>query len=238
MIIIARQGRYADYYFAVTNLEIVALREYHALIESRLPAFIEEFEVAHDEVTSADDVRGMLARWQVEAMMPSVLRNPLLISLWAIYESALVEIGVTLQNHRGLGYSLLTNTHELPQGLDASFIKKWDKKKDLFSRAKLYFEGELGFSLYPSPAAERDMRALNSLRNTLAHANGRKGAQSSTKWDELSRLFKAKAGIDMSNGGVTVEAGFVQQQIDVVQNVVSHLITQARDELHRLGVRS
>ena len=93
--------------------------------------------------------------YQVTFVLPRVLRNPFLVSLFAVYESAVTEIAKLIQQKRGLAISIA------------------DLKGDLLKRSKKYYEHVLQFQLSLGNENWQRIMLLSDLRNAIAHTNGR-----------------------------------------------------------------
>lgn len=228
-----RAIRNADLYFTVPFAELTALREYHELIEANLSSLIEGRGFPSwdgDPATSGAAVTAQLHQWIVDGMLPTVLRGPLLLSLWAIYESTLVEMAEFLRGPLQVPHGLLDAPSNTPRTV------KQPRRKDFITRARFYYEAELGLRLFPTQSVEQSIRSLYLLRNALAHAGGRKWGSKKGDWEALSRWAARKRGIDVTRGVVAVEADFVREQIQLTHGATDHIVKQVRDKLEVLGL--
>ena len=92
--------------------------------------------------------------FQVEFVLPRILRGPFLVTLFAVYETAVTEIGKLIQEKKGVQISLD------------------DLRGDLLSRAKKYYGNVLQFELSKGNQHWERLTLLSDLRNAIAHTNG------------------------------------------------------------------
>ena len=114
--------------------------------------------------------------FEVDFIHPRILRGPFLVTLLAVYESAVTEIARRIQKSKGARISL--------EDIRAS---------DFLSQSKKYYEDVLQFELSTSNKRWQRIRLLSELRNVIAHANGRletigvKKAESLLRWQGISK---------------------------------------------------
>ena len=112
--------------------------------------------------------------YQVGFVLPRVLRNPFLVSLFAVYESAVTEIAKAIQRKKGVGISID------------------DLKGDFLQRSKNYYEHVLQFQLALSNDSWQRLMLLSDLRNAIAHTNGRLDMISSRTRQRILKIEGAK----------------------------------------------
>ena len=88
--------------------------------------------------------------YQVEFVLPLILRSPFIVSLYSVYESTLIEISRRTLKTLGRGKFL-------------------NSKGDFVDQAKKHYEEKIPFEL----STNEDNRLLYDLRNSIAHTNGR-----------------------------------------------------------------
>ena len=94
--------------------------------------------------------------FEVDFIHPRVLPGPFLVTLLAVYESAVTEIARRIHKSKGERISL--------EDIRAT---------DFLSQSKKYYDGVLQFELSTSNKRRQRIRLLSKLRNVIAHANGR-----------------------------------------------------------------
>ena len=97
---------------------------------------------------------------------PLFFRGTFLVSLYAVYESVVIEIAKLIRDKQ------------------SQQIKIDDLKGNFLERAKKYYKHILQFDLYSNEKAWQQIKMLSDLRNAFAHANGRV--------DRLNRKSKEK----------------------------------------------
>src|SRR2546427_10593707 len=80
----------------------------------------------------------------------------MLVELWAVFESGIIEIAKYLQEEQGHSISV----HDLRSNND-------------FERAQKYYERVLHFPLITSADIKERLKILQLVRNGVAHCNGR-----------------------------------------------------------------
>ena len=156
----------------VADLE--ALRLYLDTVEEQLAFLQDQWQVrlTADLKDATKDERDWL--WHEsqmrEAHVTKSLRGGFIISLWASYESGILDVADFLKDEKGLRLRLS------------------DVRGDLFNRARKYFDSVLVFPLHPDLNDWTPLQVLHDVRNTYAHANGRLGRTG--KNISRGRLFK------------------------------------------------
>lgn len=105
------------------------------------------------------------------------------MTLWAIFESAIIEIAKEIKDQQNL-----------PITLD-------NIKGDFLERANKYFNHIIKFHIDVRGSSWQHFRKLYLLRNAIAHANGR--------FDNIKNQekLKTKLGLDKKNSEVTIMDG-------------------------------
>ena len=91
--------------------------------------------------------------WRIDDL-PLFFRGPFLVSVYAVYESVVIEIA------------------DLIRDKQSQQIKIGDLKGNFLDRAKKYYKHILQFKLYSNERWQQ-IKMLSDLRNAFAHANGR-----------------------------------------------------------------
>lgn len=124
-----------DLRFSEISAELWVIGEYSRVVERQLPLAIKnETERLEAKLTGADEYERYELEQRMdhlaEEMLPRFFRGPILVALWAIFESAVIEIGKYLQEDW---------SHSL--GLDDL------RGENIFDRAQKYYEHILNFPL-------------------------------------------------------------------------------------------
>ena len=93
--------------------------------------------------------------YQVEIVFPFVYRNPFIVVMYSVYESAVTQVAETMQ--RQLSKSISID----------------DLRGNFLLRAMKYFSEVLNFDLIGDNRRWERLHALRYIRNIVAHSNGR-----------------------------------------------------------------
>ena len=93
--------------------------------------------------------------YQVDFVLPRVLRVPFLVTLFTVYEAAVTQIASLVQKKKGIQISVE------------------DLKGGLLDRAKKYYGNVLEIQLSQDDRHWQRISLLFDLRNSIAHTNGR-----------------------------------------------------------------
>ena len=145
--------------------------------------------------------------FQEEFVLPRVFRNPFLITLFTVYETAVVEVANRIQKRLRIQLSLD------------------DLRGDLPSRAKKYYGNVLHFELTISNSHWQRIKLLCDLRNAIAHANGRVDMMRSgvkknvLKIDGVSEMF----------GYIIVDEVFLRDTFALVKEELEGLVARYKE---------
>jgi len=111
----------------------------------------------------------------VDFLLPRFFWGSFIVSLYAVYETAVTEIARLLQ----VGKAETTSMDD-------------QKRGDFLKRANKYYKSILHFELYNDDKTWRRIKMLAEIRNAIAHANGRldmlkpKTKEKIMKWTEMN----------------------------------------------------
>lgn len=148
----------------------------------------------------------------VDNIVLRLLRSPFLVSLWSVYEAAVIEIAGHLQRERGEGSSI----EDIRRG---SFLNK----------AKKYFNRVLRFRLCTGDPQEWEwLDMLAVLRNAVAHSGGRIAAVRPDIRKKIDCWQRRNIGISVSHGYLTLSHDFLQTAYGIVNDSLSDLLSRVR----------
>ena len=161
---------------------------------------IEEWRV-EEEIASQE------YEWRINDP-PLFFRGTFLVSLYAVYESVVIEIA------------------DLIRDKQSQQIKIDDLRGNFLERAKKYYKHILQFDLYSNEKAWQQIKMLSDLRNAFAHANGRVDRLNSTLKKKIERWNGQKnIGISITiSGHVICEADIVADIFGAVRDSLKDLI--------------
>lgn len=144
---------------------------------------------------------------QVDFVLPRVLRNPFLVSLFAVYESAVTEIAKLVQRKK------------------CAKISIDDLKGDLLKRSKKYYEHVLQFQLTTGNDSWRRLMLLSDLRNAIAHTNGRLDMVSNSTRERIMKI----EGVKEELGCLVVEGAFLRETFEFVKRDLEGLVERYKE---------
>ena len=210
-----------DFRFVEIDYELWALGEYLDALERQLPTIADEKRAQTHAYLQAegldwDDPEAALAFQElyevVENVLPRFLRGPFLVTLWALYESAVTEIANYLRQQQNQA------------------LKLQDIRGDFLDRARKYFDHVLGFPLCTDTRTWERLRMLMILRNALAHANGRVEAVSEQAREKIRNWTRMGVGVAIENGNLLFTEAFVRETYALVRESLAGLIERVRSK--------
>ena len=156
------------------------------------------------------------ARWQfaqgvyddyVEFRLPRIFYYPFLVSLYAVYESAVTEIASLIQEKNEQKNTLFDI-----------------KGKDFLDRANKYFRITLKYELSQNNQTWKRMRVLTEIRHAIAHANGHLELVREGKRKQIRKWIEQDIGIEEYYGDIIVSGDFVRETYEMVQGELESLI--------------
>ena len=197
-----------DFRLTGVAVELIMLQEYLNLVEESIKRSQQEAADKRDAIVKKFPDDWDLAShdycYQVEVMLPRILRGPFLVALFAVYESSVTEIA-----------SLIQKKQKQPIALD-------DIKGDLLDRAQKYYKHVLHFELSKSNRHWQRLVLLSDLRNAIAHTNGRIDMiRSGTK----KKILKNQ-GVEEKFGYVIVTEAFLRETFELVNEDLEDLVAR------------
>lgn len=140
----------------------------------------------------------------VDFLLPRFLRSTFLVSLYAVYESAVIEIAKLIQKQKGFPISIN------------------DLRDNFLNRSKKYYQ-IMGVQLSSDEAWER-ITMLSDLRNAIAHANGRIEMLKRDIQEKIRKWENQKIGIYSMNGFLIFEESFLRETLRLVSSSLNDLV--------------
>lgn len=203
-----------DFRFFEIGHELGSLQDYFRTTERQLPLLAEHaqeqlFEELADEYNSRE-VSSFAHRF-AEDVLPRCFRSPILVSLWAIYESGTTDIANYLRERGNHALKLQ----------DISGRNELDRKRK-------YFEHILKFQLISDGRAQEYIEMLLVLRNSIAHGNGREEFVKENNWNKIKSWERRVKGISTDYGYLTFSEAFVGEMLNIVGNSLGDLIERVK----------
>jgi hypothetical protein len=156
-------------------------------------------------------------RWideYVDEVLPHLHFSPLLVQLWAVLESGIIEVSKELQRQGG---------HSL--SID-------DLRGSTLERAQKYYRDVLRFPLIEIEGAKERLELLSLARNAIAHSNGRIKAIKPAQFQKLVHWEKTRGGVFIGRDYVSFPLGFIREVALAGKNVLEDLVKRAKEN-HR-----
>ena len=197
------------------SLELSILKEQLRLIEEQIEQGSQKAEselVTHRLALPPDDedewfLLAQLRDFQIEVVLPRILRGPFLVTLFSVYESSVTEVAGLIQEKQGMRISLD------------------DLKGDLLKRAKKYYKDVLNFKLYASNVNWTRLKKLSLLRNAIAHSNGRMNMISARTGETILGI----EGVNGESGYVIVDGALLRKAFALVNDELEDLMARYRE---------
>ncbi len=136
-----------------------------------------------------------------------ILYNPFLVSLYAVYESAVTQIASLIQEKNGQQVPLDDN-----------------KKGDFLGYAKKYYRDVLKLELFKNNQSWERLKILAELRHAIAHANGHLEMVKESKRKKIRNWMDKDIGIEEYCGDIIVTQSFVRETFDTVKDNLEDLL--------------
>lgn len=140
--------------------------------------------------------------YQVDFVLPRVLRVPFLVTLFTVYEAAVTEIASLVQRKKGIQISID------------------DLKGGLLDRAKKYYDSVLHIQLSQDDRNWQRISLLFDLRNSIAHTNGRLDLVNSQR----KRKILLNPGVSECLDCIVVDADFLRESFMLVKEELEGLV--------------
>ncbi len=140
--------------------------------------------------------------WERDVMYPRMFRGPFLMSLYAVFESAVREVTLSMKNKKHAGIALD------------------DLHGDFLERIRRYYRHVLKLDWLDNPPAWQEMVALTLTRHLFVNTNGRTDHLSKEEKDRLREM----KGIEIHGDQLTVEAIFVEKAHAAVLHFLEEFI--------------
>jgi len=193
------------------NLIEESIHEIDAAIERAKAEEEENFKRITKELGEYDDIEWELNRQEfvekVEFLIPRTFRNPAVVSIYSILEVGLTEIADEIQKKKGIDI----NIRDL-------------RERSIINSSKLYFNIVLKFDLNPTGKTWEALKNLESIRNAIAHTNGRIGMLRDGQRKKIINLEKNLSGLEIHHGFIIVDKELLNSFYYTVKTLLDDLI--------------
>ena len=139
-------------------------------------------------------------------MLPRYFRNPIVVTLWAIFESAIIEIAKEIKDQQNLP------------------IKLDDIRGDFLKRTNKYFNHIIKFPIDVRGSSWKHFRKFYLLRNAIAHGNGRlDNIKNPEDRKTILEWESENTGIATIGGNIVCSPDFIRQTYSVVLDFLGNM---------------
>jgi hypothetical protein len=142
-----------------------------------------------------------------EEEIPRLIRLPLMVSIYTIYENSITQLLSYAQTKENAGLTL-----------------KDINGKSLSSTFNKYMKHVLGFDFQISSKAMQQINTINKIRNCIAHANGNLSSLSKEKISELRVLEDSRIGVEITSMQIDISYSLIKSSMTTVENIVRELM--------------
>ncbi len=206
-----------DFRLFEISSELFALQQQLATIETQICNITEAAHNRLDDImrdrrtcVEGPEVNEAIEEYvhHTEFMIPRFLRNPYLVSLYAVYESGVTEVATLVQKKKG------------------QQIAMSDIKGAFLERANKYYSNVLGFELTCDSQTFDRIKILSMVRNAIAHANGRIEMLSGHVGKNIASLERRGIGLSVHYGYMVLAESLVQDLSVAVSTALEDLVVR------------
>ncbi len=139
----------------------------------------------------------------VEETVPRLYRAPLLVELWAVFESGVIEIAKHLQKKQG---------HSLG-------LKDLRANND-FERARKYYQHVLHVPLITKDGVKERLDTLVLVRNAVAHCNGRIEVIPEDRLKKIQNWEQQQGDLSTDRRYLSFTGAFIKDMADAVKTAL------------------
>lgn len=211
-----------DFRFIEITHELYALEKYIVSIEQQLPDLIKAEEQKAYENLNKNGYENEESELQImrqelyeliDVTLPKYFWGQAIVTLWAIFESAIAEIATEVKTQK-----------ELELGLT-------DLQGDVIHRTNKYFNHILKLPIDTRSKSWQHLRMMYVLRNAIAHANGRlENVKSQKDVKKILKWIGSDLGIDEIHGSIILTPDFVKRTHAIIFELLNGLISEVKQQ--------
>ena len=210
-----------DFRFVENYYELDALGDYLNVLEDQLSLIItkEQERIKADILKNKkklDEVELSLMHQELNnliyELLPRFFRSPFLVTLYAIAESAIIEVADYLQNQKNKSLSI-----------------KDIRGDNFIDQTKKYFDHVLEFKLFSDASIIDRLEMLRILRNAVAHGNGRfERIKNKDDVKKIKQWKKDNIGISLLGDSIIFSNVFLSETYKIINIGIHDLLDRAK----------
>lgn len=209
------------------SCEVYAINKYHKFIEEqienlqqmykdRLEAHLKTHRLTADDPEWHEAIDEYYS-W-VDFLFPRFFRGPFIVSLYALYESIVLEVATLIRASN-------------PKYQSINSFKKKNIYSDFLEQMQNYYKIILRIEICPDSFTWERLVIISKLRNALAHANGRiDSLKPLTMQHKIIKISHDIEGIDINSGYLIFSRDFVDQSTQIVLGELHRFIDEHRQK--------
>lgn len=209
-----------DFRLLDVSLELNALDDHYELIEKQITHLNRVEKEALDQYRKKENLTPEDPEWdfarqefdrKVEFLIPRFFWGPFIVSVYAVFETSVMEIARLMQ-------------YSLKQGIALN-----DLRGDFLERAKKYYKHVLNFDLYCNDKDWQQIKILTDIRHAIAHANGRVDMLSDGIKRKLKEIENQNIGISIYYNYLIVDPCFSKEAFSAVKSILENLVDRYKE---------
>lgn len=207
-----------DFRLLDVSLEIHALEDQYDLIKEQLIHFQSVESKKLDDLSkklTLDEADWHFANQEynhkIDFLYPRFFWGPFIVALYAVYETAVIEIAKLIQQTQKQKISIN------------------DLKGNFLERASLYYKHVINFELCNNNSTWEKIKILSELRNAIAHSNGRTDMLNKNTRNRIRNLEKQKIGITTHYRFIIFDETYIKTTFESVRSTLNDLVERYKD---------
>lgn len=205
--------------------EVYAIEDYYTALEGQIEHLQKTQKLRLDDHLKTQKLKPDDPEWHeaiqeyyhwVDFLLPRFFRGPFIVSLYALYESIVLEVVTAIQ----------TLNPQLKR------FKSFKKKEPLsfLEKSRQYYKEILRLDLCPDPSTWERLVILSKFRNAVAHANGRIGSLRPPDFKaDVIKMAKDIPDVDTRSGYIAFGREFVAHTTKLVLSELLRFIEEHRE---------
>ncbi|MBU4209361.1 MAG: hypothetical protein KKD12_06795 [Proteobacteria bacterium] len=209
-----------DFRLLDVSLELHALEDHYELIEKQISNLSHAEKASLDEYRKKENLRPEDPEWdfarqeydqKVKFLLPRFFWGPFIVSLYAVFETSVIEIARLIQKSQKQGIAIN------------------DLRGDFLERAKKYYKNVLKFELCSDINTWQRIIILSEVRHAIAHANGRLDMLNENIKKRIKALEKQKLGISSYYNYILLDSYFSKETFSKVRSLLGSLVERYKE---------
>jgi hypothetical protein len=209
-----------DFRLLDVSLELDALKAHYELIEKQITHLNQVEKEALEEYLAKENLTPEDGEWElarqnfdhkVDFLLPRFFWGPFIVSLYAVFETSVMEIARLIQKN-------------MKQGISIN-----DLRGDFLERAKKYYKNVLNFELYRNETDWQYIKILTDIRHAIAHANGRMDMLKDEPKKKIKELEKQDIGVSSYYNYLLVDSHFSKKAFSAIGSILNDLVERYKE---------